>query len=169
MKSIEPALQRLLATIREGMIDVVVSSRVLSVDEIARREGSRSPIRVPTDTAWFFVAGAEDQQQRDEQARDDDPPLPFLTGHGPPDVQRIVDLGMAESVLADGAADMVGMMRALLADPFLLTEAREGREREITKCAGVYERGHKVALLEKEPELGGHINLIKRLPTRGEW
>jgi 2,4-dienoyl-CoA reductase-like NADH-dependent reductase (Old Yellow Enzyme family) len=143
-------------------------------------------------------------------------------------VGRIVDLGMAESVLADGAADMVGMMRALLADPFLLAKAREGREREITKCAGVYEcgnrlfqnrevacmlnpaagherqwgegtlkpaangaakqivvvgggpagmktaavaarRGHKVALLEKEPELGGHINLIKRLPTRGEW
>jgi len=143
-------------------------------------------------------------------------------------VGRIVDLGMAESVLADGVADMVGMMRALLADPFLIAKAREGREREITKCAGVYDcgnrlfqnrevacmlnpaagrerqwgegtlkpaangtvkrivvvfggpagmktaavagrRGHKVALLEKENELGGHINLIRRLPTRGEW
>jgi 2,4-dienoyl-CoA reductase-like NADH-dependent reductase (Old Yellow Enzyme family) len=47
-------------------------------------------------------------------------------------VGRIVDLGMAESVLGDGAADMVGMMRALLADPFLIAKAREGREREIT-------------------------------------
>jgi len=39
-------------------------------------------------------------------------------------IGRIVDLGMAESVLADGAADMVGMMRALLADPFLILRAR---------------------------------------------
>jgi hypothetical protein len=36
------------------------------------------------------------------------------------------------------------MMRALLADPFLLTKAREGREREITKCAGVYECGNRL-------------------------
>jgi hypothetical protein len=30
-------------------------------------------------------------------------------------------------------------------------------------------RGHRVILLEKGDTLGGHINLIKRLPTRGEW
>ena len=36
------------------------------------------------------------------------------------------------------------MMRALLADPYLLTKAREGREREITKCAGVYECGNRL-------------------------
>src|SRR5207247_198592 len=31
------------------------------------------------------------------------------------------------------------------------------------------ERGHDVVLLEREPELGGHIDLVKRLPTRGKW
>jgi NADPH-dependent 2,4-dienoyl-CoA reductase/sulfur reductase-like enzyme len=30
-------------------------------------------------------------------------------------------------------------------------------------------RGHKVVLYEKEPELGGHINLLKQLPTRENW
>ncbi len=30
-------------------------------------------------------------------------------------------------------------------------------------------RGHEVTLLEKSDELGGHINLLKRLPTRSEW
>lgn len=30
-------------------------------------------------------------------------------------------------------------------------------------------RGHRVVLLERSIELGGHINLLKRLPTRGEW
>jgi 2,4-dienoyl-CoA reductase-like NADH-dependent reductase (Old Yellow Enzyme family) len=143
-------------------------------------------------------------------------------------VGRIVELAMAEKALADGAADMVGMMRAMLADPFMMQKAREGREHEITRCAGVYEcgnrllqnrevacmlnpaagrerqwgggtlkvvgseesrrvvvigggpagmrtaavaakRGHRVTLFERQEVLGGHINLIKRLPTRGEW
>ena len=30
-------------------------------------------------------------------------------------------------------------------------------------------RGHDVALFEKSDELGGHINVLKRLPTRSEW
>jgi 2,4-dienoyl-CoA reductase-like NADH-dependent reductase (Old Yellow Enzyme family) len=30
-------------------------------------------------------------------------------------------------------------------------------------------RGHDVLLLEAEDELGGHVNLIKRLPNRGTW
>ncbi len=30
-------------------------------------------------------------------------------------------------------------------------------------------RGHEVVLLESGAELGGHINRLKRLPTRGDW
>jgi 2,4-dienoyl-CoA reductase-like NADH-dependent reductase (Old Yellow Enzyme family) len=30
-------------------------------------------------------------------------------------------------------------------------------------------RGHEITLLEKSGELGGHINLLKRLPSRSEW
>ena len=31
------------------------------------------------------------------------------------------------------------------------------------------ERGHDVTLIERTDQLGGHINLIRRLPTQGEW
>lgn len=143
-------------------------------------------------------------------------------------VGRITDLQMAAHVIAEGAADMVAMARAHLADPFLITKAREGREKEIIRCVGANEcanrlfqnreviclmnpttgrerqwghrtlkmvdkdavkkivvigggpagmkaaavaakRGHKVMLLEQEHELGGHLNLLKQLPTRAEW
>src|SRR5262249_27693661 len=143
-------------------------------------------------------------------------------------VGRIVDLSMAEQIIVDGAADMVAMARAHLADPFLVAKMREGREKEIIKCVGANEcvarlfenrevicmmnpasgrerqwgqgtlkmvskdaekkiviiggglagmktaavaarRGHKVVLLEKEQVLGGHVNVLKQLPTRDEW
>lgn len=54
-------------------------------------------------------------------------------------VGRIVDLSMAEQILVDGAADMVAMARAHLADPFLVAKMREGREKEIVKCVGANE------------------------------
>ena len=143
-------------------------------------------------------------------------------------VGRIIDLSMAEQIIEEGAADMVGMTRAQMADPFLVAKARVGREREIIKCVGANEcvarlfenrevicmmnpvsgrerqwgqgtlnlvsteaakkvvvvgggpsgmklaavaakRGHRVILLEKERELGGHLNVLKQLPTRAEW
>ena len=52
---------------------------------------------------------------------------------------RVLDLDAAERVLADGAADMVAMVRAHLADPFLVQKTREGRQREIVRCAGTNE------------------------------
>jgi len=51
-------------------------------------------------------------------------------------VGRILDLRMAEEILATGEADMVAMTRAHMADPFLVAKSREGREREITRCVG---------------------------------
>jgi hypothetical protein len=30
-------------------------------------------------------------------------------------------------------------------------------------------RGHQVILMEKERDLGGHLTLLKELPTRAEW
>ena len=38
------------------------------------------------------------------------------------------------------------------------------------KCAAIAAtRGHKVTLYEQAQELGGHLNLLKRLPTRQGW
>jgi thioredoxin reductase len=56
----------------------------------------------------------------------------FVTG-------RIADAALAESILAEGAADMIGMVRALIADPELPNKARAGRVEEIRMCLGMSE------------------------------
>ena len=139
---------------------------------------------------------------------------------------RILDLATAERVITSGAADMVAMVRAHMADPFLIRKTLEGREQEIVRCVGANEclatgfrgrrmhcvmnpavgreerwgegtlapatvskrvavvgggpaglkvagvaalRGHHVTLFEESAEAGGHLDLLKRLPTRGDW
>ena len=52
---------------------------------------------------------------------------------------RIVDPVHAEQILADGSIDVVGMTRALIADPDLPRKAREGRLDEIRQCVGANE------------------------------
>ena len=143
----------------------------------------------------------------------------FLSG-------RVRDLETAERVVGEGAADMVAMIRAHIADPFLVKKALEGRSDEIIRCTGANEcvaapakgrqvtcvmnpasgrerqwghgtleisparkrvfvigagpagmkvaavaakRGHDVAVLEKEMHLGGHLDILKRIPTKGDW
>lgn len=54
--------------------------------------------------------------------------LPIMTAF------RINDPIQAEKLLADGAMDMVGMARALIADPELPNKAKEGRIDEIRSC-----------------------------------
>lgn len=49
---------------------------------------------------------------------------------------RINDPHLAERTLADGHADMVGMVRALICDPELPNKAREGRTKDIRHCIG---------------------------------
>jgi 2,4-dienoyl-CoA reductase-like NADH-dependent reductase (Old Yellow Enzyme family) len=49
-------------------------------------------------------------------------------------VGRVVDVEVADRLVASGATDMVGMARAQLADPFLVQKAREGRSDEIIRC-----------------------------------
>jgi len=49
-------------------------------------------------------------------------------------VCRFNRLQLAEDVLASGEADLVGMARAHIADPMLLTKAREGRLDDVRPC-----------------------------------
>jgi mycofactocin system FadH/OYE family oxidoreductase 2 len=49
---------------------------------------------------------------------------------------RINDPVLAEKVLAAGQADMIGMCRALICDPFLPKKAFEGRMEDIRYCIG---------------------------------
>jgi 2,4-dienoyl-CoA reductase-like NADH-dependent reductase (Old Yellow Enzyme family)/thioredoxin reductase len=57
---------------------------------------------------------------------------------GPPLIgtSRIVDPAAAERLVAAGAADAVGMTRALITDPDLPGKARGGRADEILRCIG---------------------------------
>ncbi len=47
---------------------------------------------------------------------------------------RINDPHLAEKILEDGRADMIGMVRALICDPQLPNKAREGRTDDIRHC-----------------------------------
>jgi 2,4-dienoyl-CoA reductase-like NADH-dependent reductase (Old Yellow Enzyme family) len=49
---------------------------------------------------------------------------------------RVVELADAERLLADGQADVIGMTRAMIADPDLVGKAAAGREDEILHCVG---------------------------------
>jgi hypothetical protein len=49
-------------------------------------------------------------------------------------VGRIVEPAQAEEILAAGQADLIGLSRALLADPFWPSKARMGRPSEIRPC-----------------------------------
>jgi 2,4-dienoyl-CoA reductase-like NADH-dependent reductase (Old Yellow Enzyme family) len=49
---------------------------------------------------------------------------------------RVVDLADAEALIASGTADLVGMTRALIADPELLAKTIAGREQEVIECVG---------------------------------
>lgn len=49
-------------------------------------------------------------------------------------IGAISDPEMAEEILADGRADIIGMTRALIADPYLPQKAKLGKPEEITPC-----------------------------------
>jgi 2,4-dienoyl-CoA reductase-like NADH-dependent reductase (Old Yellow Enzyme family) len=51
-------------------------------------------------------------------------------------VGRIMTLDHAEHIVSSGGADMVSMVRALIADPALVNKARDGDERLIRPCIG---------------------------------
>jgi 2,4-dienoyl-CoA reductase-like NADH-dependent reductase (Old Yellow Enzyme family) len=49
---------------------------------------------------------------------------------------RVVDIAAAERLVETGAADAVGMTRALIADPDLVEKASSGRIRDVLACVG---------------------------------
>ncbi len=54
--------------------------------------------------------------------------IPVVTSY------RITDVVMADRIIAEGKADLVGMARAFISDPELANKAREGRFDDINKC-----------------------------------
>ncbi|MFT3859688.1 MAG: NADPH-dependent 2,4-dienoyl-CoA reductase [Aquabacterium sp.] len=144
--------------------------------------------------------------------------IPLVTSN------RINTPEVAESVLAEGCADMVSMARPLLADPHFVKKAAQGRADEINTCiacnqacldhifrnrltsclvnprachetelvfrptsrarriavvgagpagmtAAIHlaERGHRVDLFEAAAEVGGQLNMARRIPGKEEF
>lgn len=50
---------------------------------------------------------------------------------------RVIDPILAEQLLAEGKVDLVGMTRAVIADPQMPNKARQGRLNEIRRCVGI--------------------------------
>lgn len=55
---------------------------------------------------------------------------------------RVADVALAHSLVAEGSADMIGMVRALVADPDLPAKAQAGQADRIRMCLGMSECHH---------------------------
>ncbi len=87
-------------------------------------------------------------------------------------VGRITDPSTANNLVANGQADMVGMTRATICDPFLPQKAKEGRDDDIRSCiscnqgcVGRMHAGHLLSCIQnpatgREKEWG--VGTIKR-------
>jgi 2,4-dienoyl-CoA reductase-like NADH-dependent reductase (Old Yellow Enzyme family) len=82
-------------------------------------------------------------------------------------VGRVTTLALAEEILAAGDADLVGMVRAHIADPRLLPKARAGEGRTTRPCVGANVcinalLDHKTLTCMVNPELGRPASTIDR-------
>ena len=69
--------------------------------------------------------------------------------------QRITHPTLAEQILASGAADLIGMARALIVDPTWPRKAREGRPETIRPCVGAVQGCHTFPIsCVHNPEVG---------------
>ncbi len=86
-------------------------------------------------------------------------PLPLLvTG-------RITTAELARSIVADGDADMIGLARALIADPDFPAKAIAGRESEIDRCIGCNECVRVPLSCPVNPEAGREGALALGIPS----
>jgi mycofactocin system FadH/OYE family oxidoreductase 2 len=77
-----------------------------------------APMYVPLGYATYLAAGIREVVDK----------IPVIT------IGRINDPLLAEKILAEGQADLVGMTRATIADPELPNKAKEGRLEDIRTC-----------------------------------
>lgn len=83
---------------------------------------------------------------------------------------RITTLAQAEHVIADGVADIVSMVRALLADPALVNKSLAGREADVRPCIGCNEGcvGRRFAPGSAAGQTGCTVNPEAGFEYRGE-
>ncbi len=107
----------------DDSIEIVRNLKGKGIDMLIAYTGwHESP--VPTVAGWVPKGAFSHLSQAIKQNID----IPVVASN------RINDPFTAEKILADGEADLIGMGRALLADPELPIKALEGRTDEITYC-----------------------------------
>ena len=82
-------------------------------------------------------------------------------------VGRVTTVGLAEEILAAGDADLVGMVRAHVADPRLLPKARSGTPKTVRPCVGANVcinalMDHKSLTCMVNPEIGRRPETLDR-------
>ncbi|CAM5762927.1 N-methylproline demethylase [Labrys miyagiensis] len=82
-------------------------------------------------------------------------------------VGRVTTLDLAEEILASGDADLVGMVRAHVADPRLLPKERQGEHRTVRPCVGANVcinalMNHESLACMVNPELGRRADVMDR-------
>lgn len=113
-----------LEVVKENACDLETTGMLDFIDVTAGTDSNLhsyymhySPMFVPQGNLTYLAAGIKEVVG-----------LPIIT------VGRINDPVLAEKILADGLADMVGMTRAALCDPEFPQKAREGRLDDIRRC-----------------------------------
>jgi 2,4-dienoyl-CoA reductase-like NADH-dependent reductase (Old Yellow Enzyme family) len=85
---------------------------------------------------------------------------------------RINTPQLAEQVLAAGQADLIGMTRAMIADPEMAAKARDGRFDDIRACIGCNQAcighmhtGYPISCIQ-HPETGRELTHAERVPAK---
>ena len=81
-------------------------------------------------------------------------------------VGRVTTIELAEAILRDGDADLVGMVRANIADPQILPKSRKGESREVRPCVGANVcinrlLDHKTLGCMVNPEIGRNLGRLE--------
>jgi 2,4-dienoyl-CoA reductase-like NADH-dependent reductase (Old Yellow Enzyme family) len=94
--------------------------------------------------------------------RDAVPGLPLVA------TTRVLDLAAADRLISGGAADLVGMTRALIADPDLVNKASAGRLAEVIECIGCNQAciGHYHAGVPIGCAVNARTGRERRMPAR---
>ena len=176
--------RRVLAAVREAMGEAAIVGIRIPGDEMV--EDGIGPVDAATIAKRLVATGNVDYvsvtagNNTRKMARVDHwPPTPAPLGafrHLSRAVKEVVDvpvatvgrvttLELAEEILAAGDADLVGMVRAHIADPRLLAKSRENAARTVRPCIGANVcinslLDHKPLTCMVNPELGRPLGTI---------
>ena len=144
---LDEAVETAVRLEQDGLIDYINTSIGVATESLFLIEAS---MRVPPDYAIYIPAAIRRQVN-----------LPVVG------VGRIKDPGQAERILAAGWADLVGIVRAQIADSEFARKALSGEADQSRFCLAITAQfdGHQ----QQELELGGQVRTAVKAPGRAEF